>query len=101
MPLKLSSKKKISTNIQSINKSSLTKKRNNESNNNPSTDNSIDDSSKISEKSQTKRSSKPNTNYTALNINSAPYKSYRKHIDRKKKRKIKINYYFKIKKKVL
>ena len=78
-------KKKTSTNIQSINKSSFTKKRNYDTNN-PSTDNSIDDSSKLSEKSQTKRSSKTNTNnsYTALNINAPPYKSYRKHIDRKK-----------------
>ena len=78
-------KKKTSTNIQSINKSSFTKKRNYDTNN-PSTDNSIDDSSKLSEKSQNKRSSKTNTNtnYSSLNINAPPYKSYRKHIDRKK-----------------
>ena len=77
-------KKKTSTNLQSINKNSTLKKRNYDTNN-PSTDNSIDDSSKISEKSQTKRSSKTNTNnYSSLNINAPPYKSYRKHIDRKK-----------------
>ena len=80
-------KKKTSTNPQSINKNSNLKKRNNDTNNtnNPSTDNSIDDSSKISEKSQTKKISKQNTNnYSSLNINAPPYKSYRKHIDRKK-----------------
>ena len=77
-------KKKTSTNIQSINKSSFVKKRNNDTNN-PSTDNSIDDS-KLSEKSQTKRLSKTNNNYTSLNVNAPPYKSYRKHIDRKKNR---------------
>ncbi len=80
-------KKKTSTNLQSINKNSNLKKRNNDTNNtnNPSIDNSIDDSSKISEKSQTKKNTKPNTNnYTSLNINAPPYKSYRKHIDRKK-----------------
>ena len=78
-------KKKTSTNIQSLNKSSNAKKRNYDTNN-PSTENSIDDSSKISEKSQTKKSSKINgsSNYTSLNINAPPYKSYRKHIDRKK-----------------
>ena len=75
-------KKKTSTNIQSVNKGSFVKKRNNDTNN-PSTDNSIDDS-KLSEKSQTKRSSKTNNNYTSLNVNAPPYKSYRKHIDRKK-----------------
>ena len=64
-----------------MNKSSYTKKRNYDTNN-PSTDNSIDDS-KLSEKSQTKRSSKTN-NFSSLNINTQPYKSYRKHIDRKK-----------------
>ena len=77
-------KKKTSTNIQSINKGSFVKKRNNDTNN-PSTDNSIDDS-KLSEKSQNKRSSKTNNNYSSLNINAPPYKSYRKHIDRKKNR---------------
>ena len=78
-------KKKTSTNIQSINKSSFTKRRNYDTNN-PSTDNSIDDSSKISEKSQTKRSSKTNTNnnFTSLSINAPPFKSYRGHINRKK-----------------
>ena len=75
-------KKKTSTNIQSLNKNASIKKRNYDS-----TDNSIDDSSKLSEKSQTKKSLKTNnnyTNYTALNVNAQPYKSYRKHIDRKK-----------------
>ena len=76
-------KKKTSTNLQSINKSSNIKKKNIDPNH-PSTEESIDDS-KISDKSQTKRASKVNTNnYSSLNVNAPPYKSYRKHIDRKK-----------------
>ena len=76
-------KKKNSTNIQPINRATNPKKKNIDSNHNL-TEDSIDDSSKISDKS-TKKSSKVNSNnYTALNINAPPYKSYRKHIDRKK-----------------
>ena len=77
-------KKKNSTNIQTVNRATNPKKKNIDSNHNL-TEDSIDDSSKISDKS-TKKASKPNTNntFTALNINAPPYKSYRKHIDRKK-----------------
>ena len=76
-------KKKNSTNIQPINRATNPKKKNIDSNHNL-TEDSIDDSSKISDKS-TKKGSKVNfNNYTALNINAPPYKSYRKHIDRKK-----------------
>ena len=78
-------KKKNATNIQPVNRATNPKKKNIDSNHNL-TEDSVDDSSKISDKSQTKKSSKinTNTNYTALNINAPPYKSYRKHIDRKK-----------------
>ena len=77
-------KKKTSANIQSVNRTTNPKKKNIDSNH-PLTEESIDDSSKISDKSQTKKQSKINSNnYTSLNINAPPYKSYRKHIDRKK-----------------
>ena len=81
-------KKKNATNIQPVNRATNPKKKNIDSNH-TLTEDSIDDSSKISDKSQIKKSSKintsnNNTNFTALNINAPPYKSYRKHIDRKK-----------------
>jgi len=79
----MNKKKTSSTNFQSLNKSSNTKKKYIDPNH-PSTEDSIDDS-KVSDKSQAKKSSKINTNnYSSLNINAPPYKSYRKHIDRKK-----------------
>ena len=78
-------KKKNATNIQPVNRATNPKKKNIDSNH-TLTEDSIDDSSKISDKSQIKKSSKintsnNNTNFTALNINAPPYKSYRKHID--------------------
>ena len=82
-------KKKNATNIQILNRATNPKKKNADSNH-TLTEDSVDDSSKISDKSQTKKSSKINssnnntTTYTALNINTPPYKSFRKHIDRKK-----------------
>ena len=81
-------KKKNATNIQPVNRATNPKKKNIDSNH-TLTEDSIDDSSKISDKSQIKKSSKintsnNNTNFTALNINAPQYKSYRKHIDRKK-----------------
>ena len=81
-------KKKNATNIQIVNRGTNPKKKNVDSSR-TLTDDSVDDSSKISDKSQTKKSSKinPSTNsttYTPLNINTPPYKSFRKHIDRKK-----------------
>ena len=76
-------KKKNSTNIQPVNRATNPKKKNIDSNHHL-TEESLDDSSKISDKSS-KKSCKTNTNnFTALNINAPPYKSYRKHIDRKK-----------------
>ena len=81
-------KKKNATNIQILNRATNPKKKNADSNH-TLTEDSVDDSSKISDKSQTKKSTKinssnNNTSYTALNINTPPYKSFRKHIDRKK-----------------
>ena len=76
-------KKKNYTNIQPVNRATNPKKKNIDSSHRL-TEESLDDSSKISDKS-IKKSTKTNlNNYTALNINAPPYKSYRKHIDRKK-----------------
>ena len=75
-------KKKNSTNIQPVNRATNPKKKNIDSNHHL-TEESLDDS-KISDKSSKKSSKTNSNNYTALNINAPPYKSYRKHIDRKK-----------------
>ena len=76
-------KKKNSSNLQSTNRNTGLKKRNNDTNH-TLTEDSLDDS-KISDKSQSKKSIKNNNSTsTSLNINAPPYKSYRKHIDRKK-----------------
>ena len=75
-------RKKNSTNIQPVNRATNPKKKNIDSNHHL-TEESLDDS-KISDKSSKKSSKTNSNNYTALNINAPPYKSYRKHIDRKK-----------------
>jgi len=75
-------RKKNSTNIQPVNRATNPKKKNIDSNHHL-TEESLDDS-KISDKSTKKPSKTNSNNYTALNINAPPYKSYRKHIDRKK-----------------